>query len=409
MRFREELGAKAQRKPSIRIEGRLSAALGEAERALCRLDGAALAAPTLDGFVRMRLREEALRTTCGEITPASWRSLLATDAKASGDKGGSGSPDLAAGYLRVLEQGPPRWKERPLSAALFAAMQAESGGTSSPPEPRGGSAPNDLSDVARELEACLRLAGELPPLVRIGLAYGRSGVAQPLSEANERFSRLLAACLLERFEATSLPGALLPSLLRRNPAECGNRLRAIREKGDWEGWLAYFLRETAAAGTESAQAIRNFVRLQEQDRATVAEKLGHNVGRGLRVLERLYREPILAAGDVRNITGTSYVAANQLVARFVELGILEEGTGYRRNRLFRHGRYLRIFSAALPAADERRQAGSRRAETLAKGSPTDAFPLPEDSGPEAAALPSIAPLEPPPTSSGREPIPDELL
>lgn len=409
MRFREDLGAKAQRKPSIRIEGGLSAALGEAERALCRLDGAALAAPALDGFVRMRLREEALRTTCAEITPTSWRGLLATDTKASREKGAPGSPDSAAGYLRVLEQGPPRWKERALSAALFAEMQAESGWPPSPPAPKGDSSPSDLPEVARELEAGLRHAGELPPLVRIGLAHGRSGAAQPLPEANERFSRLLAAFLLERFDATRLPGALLPSLLRGHPAECGDRLRAIREKGAWEGWLAYFLREIAAAGTESAQAIHRFVRLQEQDRATVAENLGHNVGRGLRVLERLYREPILAAGDVRNITGTSYVAANQLVARFVELGILEEGTGYRRNRLFRHGRYLRIFSAALPAAAKRRPDGSRKPETLAKGSPPDALLLPKGYGREAAALPSIAPPGPPPTSSGREPIPDELL
>ena len=45
---------------------------------------------------------------------------------------------------------------------------------------------------------------------------------------------------------------------------------------------------------------------------------------------------------IRSITGTSYTAANALVARFVSAGILHEATGYRRNRLFRYEPYISL-------------------------------------------------------------------
>jgi len=66
-------------------------------------------------------------------------------------------------------------------------------------------------------------------------------------------------------------------------------------------------------------------------------------GNGHKVLEHLYERPILTVKDVQKIIGTTYAAANQLVARFVELEILEESTGYARNRRFRYEPYTTLF------------------------------------------------------------------
>jgi hypothetical protein len=37
-------------------------------------------------------------------------------------------------------------------------------------------------------------------------------------------------------------------------------------------------------------------------------------------------------------------AANDLIAKFVELGVLKEATGYQRNRIFVFKSYLDLFS-----------------------------------------------------------------
>ena len=51
----------------------------------------------------------------------------------------------------------------------------------------------------------------------------------------------------------------------------------------------------------------------------------------------------LREADVEALTATSYTAANNLVSRMVELGVLVEATGYRRNRLFRYQAYIDLF------------------------------------------------------------------
>ncbi|GIX00282.1 MAG: hypothetical protein KatS3mg111_3614 [Pirellulaceae bacterium] len=43
------------------------------------------------------------------------------------------------------------------------------------------------------------------------------------------------------------------------------------------------------------------------------------------------------------ITNTTYAAANRLVHRLAELGILTEITGYRRNRRFSYQPYIQLF------------------------------------------------------------------
>ena len=43
------------------------------------------------------------------------------------------------------------------------------------------------------------------------------------------------------------------------------------------------------------------------------------------------------------MAGTAYRAANRLVARLVEIGILEEITGDRRNRVYRYTPYMQIL------------------------------------------------------------------
>ena len=95
---------------------------------------------------------------------------------------------------------------------------------------------------------------------------------------------------------------------------------------------------------EATDTARRILALREEHRAAVTARFGHAAGKGHLVLDRLYERPIVSVTGIRNITGTSYTAANTLVARFVAAGILQEATGYRRNRLFRYESYIRLFS-----------------------------------------------------------------
>jgi hypothetical protein len=67
-------------------------------------------------------------------------------------------------------------------------------------------------------------------------------------------------------------------------------------------------------------------------------------GNGHRVHESLFRQPLVTVAGVQQVTGVTFAAANDLVKRLVDIGVLREITGYSRNRRFQYDRYVRLFT-----------------------------------------------------------------
>lgn len=129
-------------------------------------------------------------------------------------------------------------------------------------------------------------------------------------------------------------------------------LQAVRDRGDWEAWLAFFLRGAIAVAGEATDTARRVLLLREDHRAAITTGLGRAAGNGHKVLESLFDRPIVSVKDVEQLTGTTYAAANNLVARLANLGILSEMTGYARNRRFRYAPYIALFGDDGGAARE---------------------------------------------------------
>jgi Fic family protein len=125
---------------------------------------------------------------------------------------------------------------------------------------------------------------------------------------------------------------------------------AIRDEGDWEGWIRFFLRGVAETAEEAAETARAIVEMRARHR-DLAQGAGMGVT-GLRLLDLLFRLPVInvnAAGDALEVT---YATANRLIARLAELGLLVEVTGGRRARVFRYAPYLLLFEEPPPASDD---------------------------------------------------------
>ena len=95
---------------------------------------------------------------------------------------------------------------------------------------------------------------------------------------------------------------------------------------------------------EAAETARRILALREEHQAQIAKHLGRAAGNGHRVLEHLYQRPIVSVNHVRDLIGTTYPAANQLVERLVRLNVVAEMTGQARNRLFRYAPYIDLFN-----------------------------------------------------------------
>lgn len=361
--------------PPLLLTGELQPLLAEANLALGRLDGSIQTLPNPDLFVFMYVRKEAVLSSQIEGTQSSLQDLLAAEAKILGPGEGPSDVDEVVNYVRAMNHGLARLSDLPVSVRLIREIHEKlltgvRGSHLTPGElrrtqnwigPAGSSIgeatfvpppPHEVAAALGALEEFLHGDRALPLLVEIGLAHAQFETIHPFLDGNGRIGRLLVTFLLCERKVLQKPVLYLSYYFKRHRSTYYERLQAVRDSGDWEGWLAFFLRGVAEVSAQATETARRILALREEHRGRIADHLGRAAGNGHKVLEKIYKNPIVSVAMVQRWTGTTYPAANQLVRRFVEQRILTEITGQTRNRRFRYEPYIRLFSDERPTQGE---------------------------------------------------------
>ena len=364
--YRAFIPAPLPPRPPVRVEGDLQSLLSKADHALGRLDGSVLTLPNPDLFVFMYVRKEAVLSSQIEGTQSSLQDLLAAEADLLGTERPRDVAEVI-NYVAAMRHGLSRLADLPVSVRLIKEIHAElmkgtRGGNLTPGElrrsqnwigPAGSTLASaafvppphqDIPDLLGNLEVFLHHEDGLPFLIKVGLAHAQFETIHPFLDGNGRVGRLLITFLLTERNILQKPVLYLSHYFKRHRSDYYDRLQAIRDHGDWEGWLAFFLKGVVEVGAEATETARRILALRESHRSMIADKLGRAAGNGHRVLEALFNRPIVSVADVKEITGTTYAAANTLVSRLAALGILVEMTGFTRNRRYRYEPYVSLFT-----------------------------------------------------------------
>lgn len=350
----------------LRIQPRLVDLLEDATLALGKLVGSTEILPDPDLFVFMYVRREAVLSSQIEGTEASLVDLLEYEAQMEKKRRRIDVQEVS-NYIVALRYGLQRVEELPLSLRLIREihghlMEGVRGGepAKTPGEFRrsqnwvGGPSPEtaryvpppvpEMKRALDELEKFLHREDHLPFLVKVGLAHSQFETIHPFLDGNGRIGRLLITFLLADREILREPLLYLSIYFKRHRQEYYDRLQYVRDKGDWEGWLAFFLEGIASVSREATRTAREIVQLREQKRQLVNGKLGRRAGNGQTLLEHLFRTPYVNVKDVEKATGLSQPAANSLVHAMVEIGVLREITGKKTYRIFRFEEYMQLFA-----------------------------------------------------------------
>ena len=126
--------------------------------------------------------------------------------------------------------------------------------------------------------------------------------------------------------------------------EYDRRLQKIRDEGDWESWLKFFLQGVNEVAREATATANNIVQLRERHREIIATHFPRSAGSAYQLLEYLYKRPIITANGATKVTGLSYQNANRLAMKFQEIGLLRQMDTYQRNRRFVYSDYLALFA-----------------------------------------------------------------
>lgn len=352
--------------PPIRLTGELQRLLSTADRALGRLDGSVLTLPNPDLFVLMYVRKEAVLSSQIEGTQSSLQDLLSAESHLL-SKSEAGDVGEVVNYVAAMNHGLSRLRELPVSVRLIreihaALMRGARGGNLAPGELRttqnwigapgamladASFVPPPAADVPRtlgELEAFLNASPPLPALITIGLAHAQFETIHPFLDGNGRVGRLLITFLLTQTGMLQKPVLYLSHFLKRHRRAYYDHLQAVRDHGDWESWLAFFLTGVGEVSADATETARRVLLMREAHRKAVTDRLGRAAGNGHKVLEALFDRPIVSVDGIRKLTGTTYPAANALAARLEDIGVLTEITGQARHRRFRYDPYVHLFA-----------------------------------------------------------------
>ncbi|MEM7017159.1 MAG: Fic family protein [Pseudomonadota bacterium] len=338
--------------------------LDQANTALGRLDGMSMVLPEPHLFLYMYIRKEAVLSSQIEGTQSSLSDLLLFENK---EAPGAPLDDVTevSCYVSAMNYGLERLKTFPLSLRLIREIHAKlmdnaRGGHKQPGEFRtsqnwiGGTSPGNARFVPpppEHLMACLDsfekfLHDEkikLPILIKAALAHVQFETIHPFLDGNGRLGRLLITFILCTEGVLREPLLYLSLYLKTNRQAYYDHLQSVRETGDWEAWIRFFLEgviETANQATETAQAI---IRLFNHDRQLI-EQSGKATTALLTIHHYLQSNPITTTAKLRDACDISLPTVLRNLATLEKLGMVTEITGRERHKVFIYKQHLDLLN-----------------------------------------------------------------
>lgn len=350
--------------PPVQLE-RLYGRLEAANRAIGRLDGVASILPDTPLFLYMYVRKEALLSSQIEGTQSSLSELLLFESE---DVPGVPLDDVqeVSNYIGAMNHGLNRIREGfPLSLRLIreiheALLSKGRGSTKQPGEFRrsqnwiGGTRPGNALFVPPPPERVMDLmAGleefihadtpEIPFLVKAGLVHVQFETIHPFLDGNGRLGRLLITFLLCTHGILKEPILYLSLYFKSHRQQYYDLLQRVRDQGDWETWLEFFLDGITETSLQAADAAREILRLFEADRHRI-EELGRPAASALRVHQMLQQKPLIGINEAAEKLKMSQPTVAKSIQHLEELGIVRETTGRQRGRRFVYSEYLNILN-----------------------------------------------------------------
>jgi Fic family protein len=346
------------------LDGQLLMLLSDADREIGRLDSIVDLIPNPDLYIGLFGRHEAVNSSKIEGTQTSISDLLLFEADQ--DKEGSKSEQLEVwNYVEAMNYGLERLKELPLSLRLIREIHSKllegaRGRNKSPGKFRVNQVhvgppglpisharyvpppPQQMKLLLENLETFLHQESNIPVLIKCGIVHAQFEMIHPFNDGNGRIGRLLITFILCWEKVLKRPLLYLSDYLSRNREEYYSRLKSVSDKGDWEGWIGFFLKGVKTVSLKATETGRLILSLRDEHRELIKNEMSKSQS-VFDLLESLYNHPVTNLSIAVDAMSKSKATANKALNKFTELGLLKEVTGQSRNRVYLYQPYIELF------------------------------------------------------------------
>ena len=327
--------------PPVNMDAEMIRLLSLADRKLGRLDGVAQILPNPDLFVGMYVQKEAVLSSQIEGTQASFVDVLQVDADTAAKRQ---DVEEVVNYVKAMKYGMNRLETLPLSLRLLREihgilLSGVRGSQRNPGDFRtsqnwiGSSGCSlatasfvpppvaEMTSALGHLENYMYSESDIPHLIRIALIHAQFETIHPFLDGNGRMGRLLIAFWLYQQQILKYPLLYISYYFKKNRTEYYDRLMNIRTKGDWEGWVKFFLEGVAQVADEATQSASEIMKLKEMIMEKIQRETSGKANSVL-LLDLLFRMPIITINLVKDELKVSYPTAKALTEHFREAKII---------------------------------------------------------------------------------------
>ena len=337
------------------MNGDLVALLGQAERAMGELKELSGTIPDPAPFINPILRLEAVLSSRIEGTRASLEDLLIFEGTQLSLFETAGDVREVHNYILALNYGIERINTLPVSSRLIKELHAvllkgvrgdvwtpgefrtrqnwigfpdstlETASFIPPPQ-------SEMMDCLEDLEKFIHQPSNISDLISLGMIHYQFQAIHPFADGNWRIGRLLNSLLILDWKLQSQPLFHISPYFESHRQEYYGRLLAVSQKGDWAGWLGFFLQGVMDTCVNTVTRIQNLQAVHTDFLGRV--KSERNAAWLADALIIIFSKPVISTGEISKSLEIPYKSSQRIIGSLIRLGILREITGRARNRLF---------------------------------------------------------------------------
>lgn len=356
--------AKLPPNPEIEIDDEMLSLLVEAHRVLAVLDDRGENIPNMELFISTYVQKEALLSSQIEGTQATLEDIFDPTI----DNNVNADVSDVVNYVKATQYAIDRLNTLPLCNRLLlethrVLLSGVRGKEKNPGEFRhsqnwiGGAGstlktaryiPPDvltMKEALSDLEKYMNADDDTDDLIKIALIHYQFESIHPFLDGNGRIGRLLIVLYLMEKKIIRTPSLYLSYFLKENRIEYYDRMTAIRDTGNYEQWIKFFLEGICISGKSAIETADQLIALSAKNTSLLEkEKYTKRTKETMMLIfEYLQGHPIIEIGKTAKDLELSYNTVSTAVGRFEKLGILRLATNQERNRVYEYSEYLQAL------------------------------------------------------------------
>jgi len=188
--------------------------------------------------------------------------------------------------------------------------------------------PQDAASIRRHMDDLQQFIhtqdAMLDPLLKMALIHHQFESIHPFSDGNGRIGRILCVLYLTQTGLLNTPVLYLSRHINRYKSDYYRLLQAVRDDGDWHGWLLFMLQAVASTAQSTVVLVEGMRELMANTKQRLRQELPKLYSQDL--LNNLFRHPYTRIEFVQRDLQVTRQTAAKYLKQLAAAGIVHQHT-----------------------------------------------------------------------------------